>query len=608
MIEPLRTLSVEKPEPTSSAPMVVNLVGVRDEARGSIRISEKSSYVDDSWDCSIENPELHPANVIIRFSRIYFDDGTRITDPCKAVYLRPIKEYLFSMLVNPPSTWPKWSTVCTTYHKGVARLLRYMDANAFYKFSDLCPTDFEDFLEALAVEPLVGGGVITDRALRARVVGLNWLYEQSPKLEDGLQSNPFGDYGSASGWARACCQKLISSSGSRTAEMPDEVAHEIFTRALDDLSIATNLRLLSEERERYTPQYHGAEKKLMNPFPWHLFSMVNGHELVKWEARLATACYIVIAMLTGMRWHEVVALRTGENEVNWREEDIIYDGQIKKFFFVISHTNKLQDEPVEYKWQTLPIVKTAIEAAEVGLARRRKGGRFLFPSYNTIGARISDSASGANFERFVKTHAIKFHGEYWRLSSHQFRKKFARIMIRQGLGLKALQDQLKHFDIEMTRVYGDINLYVELQNEKFQISSEQYREIMSGQQKFVGGGANEVSGLQKKFLGMTKNQQESFLAELPKSALIEQLDDGLCMYRSKHALCAGEVAACRPADCNNALISITGKKKSFEWRKNENTKLLNFFRHDQPKVAYLIARNEQLDKLLLQIDQAENFE
>jgi hypothetical protein len=605
MIDRHKKVDAQQPWSASVSARVVGLLGVGDQSRNSIRISEKSNYSDNLWDCSAEHPDLHPANVTIRLSRIYFDGGARITDPCKAAYLRSVKEYLYSMLVNPPSTRPKWSTVCATCHRGIARLLRYMDANAFYKFSDLRPTDFEDFLEALAVEPLKDGGIITDRALRARVVGLNWLYEQSFKLEDGLQSNPYGDYGSASGWARASCQKLIPRGGSRTKEMPDEVARQVFSCALDDLSIADTLHRLSKARMCYKPECYGLKKELLNSFPWHLFGMIDGHEQFKLEARLATACYIIIAMLTGMRWHEVVALKTGENEVNWREENIVHDGQQNKFFFVISRTNKLQAEPVEYKWQTLPIVKTAIEAAEVGLARRRKGGSFLFPSFYTAGARTSDSASAANFRRFIKTHNINFRGDYWPLASHQFRKKFARIMIRQGLGLKALQDQLKHFDIEMTRVYGDINLYVELQNEKFEISSEQYEEIMRGQKGFVGGGAVEVNLLRKQFLGMTKNQQAKFLADLPRSALIEQLDDGLCMYRSKHALCGGDVAACRPADCNNALVSIDGKKKSFQWRKQENTRLLNFFRHDQSKVAYLIARNEQLDKLLLQIDQAE---
>ncbi len=106
---------------------------------------------------------------------------------------------------------------------------------------------------------------------------------------------------------------------------------------------------------------------------------------------------------------------------------------------------------------------------------------------------------------------------------------------------------------------------------------------------------------------MTKSQQSAFLSELPKSALVEQLDDGLCMYRSKHALCGGEVAACRPADCNNALISIQGKRKSFLWRKHENMRLLEFFRNDSPKIAYLRARNIELDKLISQIDEVEQF-
>jgi len=602
----LEELDAGEVRPASVSPRLVILKGVPDDVRQSIRISEQSSFADNTWECSRENPDLHPAKVTVRLSRLCFDDGARITDPSKAIYLRPMKEYLFSMLVNPPSTWPKWSTVCSTYHKGVARLLKYMDANAFYKFSDLGPADLEDFLECVAAEPVVGGGVITNRALRARVAGLNWLYEQSPKLEDGLRSNPFGDYGSAEGWAKACCQKVIPRGGSRTVEMPDEVAREIFSRALEDLSIANTLHLLSEARKCYKPQYFGAKKILLNPFPWDRFGMINGLEVGRWEARLATACYIVIAMLTGMRWHEVVSLRTGKDEVNWREEEIIHDGLKKRLFFVISHTNKLQAKPVEYKWQTLPIANLAIKAAEVGLSRRRKGGRFLFPSYHAVGSRVSQSASATNFEHFIKRHGITYRDEPWRLASHQFRKKFARIMIRQGLGLKALQDQLKHFDIEMTRVYGDINLYVELQREKFNVSAEQYQEIMRAQQKFVGGGAKEMSVLQKQFLGMTKNEQEKFLAELPKSALIEQLDDGLCMYRSMHALCGGEVAACRPADCNNALIPISGKKKSFQWRKMENVRLLNYFSGDRPKVAYLIARNEQLDKLLLQIDQAEN--
>lgn len=90
---------------------------------------------------------------------------------------------------------------------------------------------------------------------------------------------------------------------------------------------------------------------------------------------------------------------------------------------------------------------------------------------------------------------MEFDGEVWPVATHQFRKKFSRLMIRSGLGLVELQDQLKHFDIEMTKNYGDLNLYSELQQEKFTLSREKYDEIMLTQAPIIGGGADEVEGI-----------------------------------------------------------------------------------------------------------------
>lgn len=207
--------------------------------------------------------------------------------------------------------------------------------------------------------------------------------------------------------------------------------------------------------------------------------------------------------------------------------------------------------------------------------------------------------------RFVELHNVKYNDLLWPLATHQFRKKFSRIMTKRGLGIRALQDQLKHFDIEMTRGYGDMNLYVELQNEKFAVSSEQYEELLSNQTIVIGGGADEVRQYQKRFLGMTRDDRAAFLQELPKAALIEQMDDGLCMYRSGKALCGGDRAACRPADCNNSIIPTAGKRRTYVWRHHENNRLLEYFKAEPLKVAYLQSRVEELDKLLVQLDQAE---
>ncbi|KJS67132.1 MAG: hypothetical protein JL55_36165 [Pseudomonas sp. BICA1-14] len=175
-------------------------------------------------------------------------------------------------------------------------------------------------------------------------------------------------------------------------------------------------------------------------------------------------------------------------------------------------------------------------------------------------------------------------------------------MIRQGLGLVALQDQLKHFDIEMTKVYGEMDLYAELQREKFILSNEKYDELMRGQVPIIGGGANEVLEYRKIFIGMKADDREVFLSSLSKKALIEQVDDGLCMYRAKKALCGGESLNCRPADCNNSIIPAEGMRRTLLWRKHENQRMRNFFKNQPLKVAHIDGRLAEIDKLLHQMD------
>lgn len=582
-----------------------SLIGVPDEQRNSISVSKKSKYDHIVWDLSDEHPDLHPANVIFNFSLLDFDDGTNVASPENFSYLRSLQEYAFSLLNDPPSCYPKWSSFCNSGRRGIRSLVRYMHGKSIRYFSELTPTDLGQFLEELALAPSSTGGKITNRTLRSRAYGLHWLYEQSLKLEDGLAHDPFAEYGSLTQWSAKCCEKNLPRLSNSTIEMPDVVAQELLQQALEDLSIANTLEAIRAEQAVYVPkkiQVRG-KVKYINPFPWHKYGLKSGFQVRGLQARLTAACYIVIAMLTGMRWHEITAIKSGELN-HWKEEEIEHDGLKRKFYFVVTRTHKLQAVPKEYMWQTLPVVKSALEAADRGLASKRKTGDFLFPSIK-IGQRSSDTTTNDILKKFANLHKVSFEGNIWRLASHQFRKKFARIMVRQGLGLRALQDQLKHFDIEMTRGYGDMNLYVELQQEKFQLSTEQYDELLSNQVPIIGGGAAEVKEFRKQFLGMTRKERIKFLDELPRSAVIEQVDDGLCMYRPEKALCGGDRAACRPADCNNSVMLAEGKKKTFEWRRMENVKLLEYFKAEPLKVAFLSERVGELDKLLKQLDEYE---
>ncbi|HDP3350737.1 TPA: hypothetical protein P6M33_006295 [Pseudomonas aeruginosa] len=103
-------------------------------------------------------------------------------------------------------------------------------------------------------------------------------------------------------------------------------------------------------------------------------------------------------------------------------------------------------------------------------------------------------------------------------------------------------------------------------------------------------------------MGMSADDRERLLDNLSKKALIEQMDDGLCMFRAKKALCGGDSANCRPADCNNSIIPAEGMRRTLTWRKSENQRMRDFFSGQPLKVAHLDDRISEIDKLLSQMD------
>jgi integrase len=590
-----------------------NLKGVSESARAKIKISALSFYRDNVWDFSTEYPSLRSRDVVLKFSQIHFGDGSDITMPGYENYLNSVKEYCYSLLVDPPSTYPKWSTICVAMNKGVRTLLRFMRESGIVRFSDVFDIDFQGFQDWVAESENKYGELITNRTLNSRIYGLSWLYEQSGKLTDGLVAWPFGDSRSETEWAKDRAQKKLPRKYQTTPEMPDSVAKKLILCAIDDLSIAEKLQDLREKRKEYKYRKSVSRKLLpsgeyrysvevLNPFPWHRYGVSSASQVKTLESRLLIAGYILISMFSGMRFHEVAHIKFGRIN-NWSVRQVSVDGGVRDFYFLVSKTNKLQHDATHYLWQTIPFVERVLDALEQGLAHRyTRGNSFLFSGYVNNGERIALSTINCALKKYAEFHHVEFNGEVWSVATHQFRKKFSRLMIRSGLGLVALQDQLKHFDIQMTKNYGDLNLYSELQQEKFTLSREKYDEIMLTQVPIIGGGADEVEGYRKAFMGMPADDRERLLDNLSKKALIEQMDDGLCMFRAKKALCGGDSANCRPADCNNSIIPAEGMRRTLTWRKSENKRMRDFFSGQPLKVAHLDDRISEIDKLLSQMD------
>lgn len=587
----------------------VVLLGLTEDERSSIKVSRRSFYVDNVWDFIEDNPYLSTRSSVINFSNIQFENGTRLTCVANQNYLSAVKEYIYSLVVNPPSTRPTISSIATSVRKGLKHLLQYMQRSGIRRFSELTEVDMRSMILSIAEKPNGSGSVLTDRTLRARTYGLSWLYEQSrsKKISDGLTVWPYGDCKSASEWAKSNAHRILDRRIFTTPDMPDSVAMQLIQKAVEDIKLSG---LVEEVRRAQLSHKTIGRKMVVNTshgkvlcdtrqFPWHKYGLASHWDLYALERRVQASGYILIALLTGMRFHEVVNIR---KDNSWLDKIVKVGACDIKFNFVVSTTTKLEGSPLRVEWQTVPFIEQVLDALkQCSRHSSTEHNPWLFSSREN-GKRLGSSTIHSRLNEFAKLHNIHFNERPWALATHQFRKKHARIMIRQGLGILWLKDQLKHWDVEMTKGYGDLSLYTELQQEKFTLSSEKYAELVGSQLPIIGGGAEDLGQMRKVFSGMIASEREVFLNDLPRKALIEQTDDGLCMYRPSKAMCGGDRNNCRPADCNNSLIPAVSLRQTLKWRLSENARLKKFFVRDAHKVAHLDSRIGELTKLLQQID------
>lgn len=586
----------------------VDIKSISEVNRRNVRVSSNSMYGDDVWDMSSEFPRIRSRQVVLKFKKVKFNDGSILTDKVNRTYLKQVKEYYYTLYTNPTSIQSKWSSYIASIKSGVQSLCRFMKENCISYFDEINEHDFEDFLEGIANQPHHLGKPITDRTLHSRVKGLALLYEQSPKMKRGLKFDPYANFGSESTWSKKAAQKVVPSVG-MTKEIPDEVLKKLLSCALNEIRDLERIKSLGQF---FSDWYHLKDSlqkmsyRKCNPINY-VEDCHNFREAQAYANRIESACYIVIALLTGMRIHEVSYIAP-DIEDSWKEILINIDGLYKKVHFVLTTTKKLEPEPKDDQWQAIPIVKDALIAMKLlNINWINKGSKYLFcqrTMSGSIGQAITHVETNIKLKNFVSTNEIYSDSgvELWSLTSHQFRKTHARIMIRQGLGLKELQDQLKHYDVEMTKIYGDMNLYTQLQKEKFKLSADLYEEFIGNQVPIIGGGAEEVDTIRKQFMGIAKKDRKDFLNLLPRKALIEQTDDGLCMYRSEKALCGGNKNNCLPSLCGNSIINAKENKRSIEFKLKENERMILFFNKDSFKSAHLKKRNVELISLVRQLE------
>lgn len=275
----------------------------------------------------------------------------------------------------------------------------------------------------------------------------------------------------------------------KTPLMPDTVFSTLFQRAWLMVQGATRLMDLRDQIDIVAREYERFEIQTVRKRQTERLSMLGWtRSLRKLGAEInliRTACYVVIASLSGCRLHEMLGLHAS----SWHSTE---DDNGVRYWWMRSRSQKTDAGLTEWM-----IPEAAVEALKVM-------ERWSAPYQQSLAARIDEMRSlnpldvaiarttthlhaifvANDLRRSIPVQTVRANtmvkdlgsfakacGLDWHLASHQFRRKFAEYAARSQFGdLRYLREHFKHWSMDMTLSYAqneaqDASLYFEIQDE-----------------------------------------------------------------------------------------------------------------------------------------------
>ena len=566
-----------------------------------IRITARSMYSDDVWDFRDEYPTIKITDCKIDFNWPMPND-TCLTDEAYSLLLEQVKAFVYSLIIDPTMRHPKINSIVRYVKAGPRRLVYWMAVNYIENFSDLTEKDIDNFKDFVQQEEHRYGGVPNATTLSSRLDGLNWLYEQRDKITHALHVDPWRDV-TKKAWADNVTEGIKGQG--KTPEIPNHVLSQLFSAAYRVLD--TRNELLATLAAYHKQISINKNKKGNHTFKYNAIPNIDSYkELNSWLMDFRTAGYIIIATLTGMRVNEMLSLKT------YCLQQKSVDGAVIDYLST-RQRKYLPEDKQDVLWQAPTKAIEVVNAlAEVFTFYRIND--FLFCPINPNGNSQellngcpSHGVISIGLKTFSEKHDIANEdGNTWNLTTHQFRKTFARAMIRKGVGLFELMKHLKQVDIEVTRRYGEMELTNELAAEEFVVSREKADEYLAGSAPIMGGGRYEMYKHRKKFIGMTRDDREQFLDAFASSKKINSSIWGDCMYDPAKALCGGNANNCFPDECkNSSTLGTEANVKLLEDKCQRDKKLLRTLKSRLQK-THIKQEIITCEKLLSQLNDGEN--
>lgn len=466
-------------------------------------------------------------------------------------------------------TRPTYSTARSVL-MNLRHFMAFLVLRGVPSFSQVTQDDYRAYVNHLRGALTRQGRRISSRSIEKHLLSVELLSEVGAAA--GVKvAKPWPDA------SAAVLSGVPSQAGPRTSKtpvIPEDVLRALFRSAVEVLESASFVLELrdgvAEIKKRTKNSGIYCQNAYLRSRGW------NGgvRDLAASLTELRTACYIVIATLSGCRHHEIGHLQNAAC-FSKREEDGTTtwwfkskstktriggcDWMVPRLAIDAIEVMERWARPLQEELENEIKKKRRLGSSDSALAEAIRHRNALFVCRAAGGVRTMASA---NMRQKLNAFASR-RGIVWRLATHQFRRTFAVMAAKSVFGdLRYLKEHFKHWSMDMTLLYAADGFR---EKELLDEVAEELQDIQLGvtlawldpAAKLAGGAASKI----KRFREANPVQMYS-----SRAAMVEMLSGDVHLRSNGHAWCtADDGASCvgatalestRCVGCANSVIGV----------------------------------------------------
>lgn len=549
------------------------------------RVSTASVFCDNLWLLDDPNPAKAPSRRKIDWRRDFGKHGC-LTDEIYVDLLRTSKMLVYDLMHGKGTRGTISAASAVTVGSNLIALLAWMVKKGLRSFVEIDTTIADEYFVFLeqkqgsfsrkAGRRLDGGSddKLRDGSVYARLTPLRYISELAEEMDDPRYL--------PKSWFQSRISRKNRELASQIPRIPDDVAYPLYREALrwivenGEAIIAVNQRrhdvfaereVTARERKQQMRNVLLSAGEMIqingNLVPIREFTAKTFSRLV---TTLETACYIVIAGFSGMRVSEISGL-----DVDCaRTQDL--DGQ--GIFILCSDLVKTAVGGTEKRlWIAgLAELDNPVQKAVCTMLRLRErerrisGFRNLFGAFAVVNApthrvsTLSESVVNRRLNEFTSYAGLD---GGWHLSTHQFRKSFAHMVVYyHSCPVLALKRHFKHVSIQMT------DFYIGTDNELLDLVLGEQEELLCSALHAVldsthlaGKLGERILANNVKFRGQAGSAMRSeYIASIIGNTDVTVLphEYGICIMFIETARCGGDrdrVGLSTCVGCSNFIVT-----------------------------------------------------